>query len=499
MLFAVNLVCCVSSAGEYEVTTPPADMKLNDFYKKYVTASGYPIVSSERVSDYALKEAAWLVDMMLAKRPDIRAAMIQSGSRMIVMAHDEYTTDMPEYSKMKPKAFWDVRARGLGGSRTDPVCSCGEENLLAFPGDPYSTENILIHEFAHNIHLRGMVNIDPTFDERLKAAYRSAKERGLWFGKYASTNKNEYFAEGVQSWFNNNRKPDHDHNHVDTRRELIEYDPGLAALCREVFGETEVAYTKPTTRLTGHLAGYEPGTAPKFAWPKGGAEQKKKIRKDAGNRATEQKEENKSHEEQTIEGWRVLVDKSLLARPHIEEGKVALRMLSNQLFEIAARFPTKRVEELRTITIRLDRDHALKNMQYHPSRKWLSDNGYDPTLEKQVHIPQAKHMVKLLTDYAQPSVVMHELAHAWHDQILGFDDPSIREAHQRFVESGDFEKVLHLSGRQRKHYGLTNHKEFFAEMTEAWFGTNDFYPFVKAELKAASPSSAAAMRQAWGR
>ena len=92
---------------------------------------------------------------------------------------------------------------------------------------------------------------------------------GLWKGKYAgSTNHHEYFAEGVQSWFDDNREDDHDHNHVNTRAELIEYDPGLAALCEEVFGETELAYTKPTTRLVGHLEGYDPSTAPTFVWPK---------------------------------------------------------------------------------------------------------------------------------------------------------------------------------------------------------------------------------------
>jgi len=71
----------------------------------------------------------------------------------------------------------------------------------------------------------------------------------------------------VQSWFDNNREPDHDHNHVNTRAELLEYDPGLAALCREVFGETVLKYTKPQTRLTGRLEGYDPTTAPKFTWP----------------------------------------------------------------------------------------------------------------------------------------------------------------------------------------------------------------------------------------
>jgi hypothetical protein len=265
-------------AGEYVVTAPPAALKLDPFYAKHVSASGYPIVSSARVNDYALEEAAYLVDMLLAERPDVRRAMIGGGSRLVVMAHDEYTTDVPEHAHLKPRDYWDVRARGLGGSRTDPVCSCAEENLLAFDGDPYSTENILIHEFAHNIHLRGLVRIDPDFDDRLKRIYEKSLEVGLWKGTYAATNHAEFFAEGVQSWFDDNRENDADHNHVDTRAELREYDPALAALVESVFGETKLVYTKPATRLHGHLEGYDPSTAPKFAWPARLVERNRELR-----------------------------------------------------------------------------------------------------------------------------------------------------------------------------------------------------------------------------
>ena len=280
--------------SRYRVGKPPTELQLPPFYAKYVDATGYPIVSSAGVDDYALKEAAYLIDMMLAKRPDVRKAMIASGSRMIVMAHNEFTTDIPEHSHLRPKDYWDARARGLGGSRDDPVCSCGEENLLGYDGDPYSTENILIHEFAHNIHLRGMVNLDPTFDERLEKTYDRAMAQDLWKGKYASTNHAEYFAEGVQSWFNNNRAPDHDHNHVDTRKELKEYDPGLASICEEVFGETELVYTKPDTRLTGHLAGYDPSRSPRFRWPERLKGSKEKIREDVKKRSTDRKLEYKN-------------------------------------------------------------------------------------------------------------------------------------------------------------------------------------------------------------
>ena len=270
--------------AEFPVTAPPKELKLDPFYKKYVSANGYPIVGSAAVNDYAMKEAAFLVDMMLAKRPDVKKAMVKGGSRLVVMAHGEFTTDVPEHSKMRPKNFWDARARGLGGSETDPVCSCGEENLLAFEGDPYSTECILIHEFAHNIHLRGLVVVDPTFDDRLKQTYQRAMAAGLWETKYASVNHAEYFAEGVQSWFNNNRPPDHDHNHVDTRKELLKYDPGLAALCKEVFGDTKLVYTKPDTRLSGHLKGYDPEEAPEFVWPERLKTAIEEIREKARNR-----------------------------------------------------------------------------------------------------------------------------------------------------------------------------------------------------------------------
>lgn len=269
------------------VTAPPAHLKLDPFYKKFVDAYGLPVVSSEKVNDYALREAGYLVTEMLVLRPDVLKAMIESGSQLHIMAHNEYTTDLPGWKWLEEeeggKDYFDARARGMGGSLEDPLCSCAEENVLCFPGDPYDTESIFIHELAHNIHLRGVVRVDPTFDRRLKKSYRDAMKKWLWNGKYASVNHHEYFAEGVQSWFNNNRPPDHDHNHVDTREELIAYDPGLAALCKEVFGDTELRYTKPTTRLHGHMEGYDPKSAPTFKWP----DYLKKVQREIHRKALE--------------------------------------------------------------------------------------------------------------------------------------------------------------------------------------------------------------------
>ena len=287
--------------GLGSVVAPPAALKVDPFHAKYTSAHGFPIVASAAVSDFALLEAAYLVDALLAARPDVRQALIESGARLCILGHDEYTTDLPEFAFLAAapmegfpgisgRDFWDARARGTGGSETDPYCSCGEENLLAYDGDPYAAECILIHEFAHVIHLRGMSNVDPSFDARLQAAYDAAMRDGLWKGKYASVNHHEYFAEGVQCWFDNNRVNDHDHNHVHLRSELVDYDPRLAALCKEVFGDTELRYTKPATRLTGHLAGYDPATAPRFRWPERLEAAKQEIRRQAEARSAQGKD-----------------------------------------------------------------------------------------------------------------------------------------------------------------------------------------------------------------
>jgi hypothetical protein len=274
VIAALGFVGCATTTETVAVGPVPdsirSEFKLDQFYQKLIMAGPLPVVSSGKVNDYALLEARWLILKELEGRDDLLATMASNHLRFAVMAFDEYTTDLPEQRNMKPKAFWDRRARGLGASKKEPVVSCGEENLLCFPGDQYAKENILIHEFAHAIQGFGLDTLDPTFSPRLRAAYEDAQKNGRFVGVYAGTNPYEYWAEGVQDWFGNNRENDAYHNHVNTRAELEEYDPALAALCREVFGPREWTYLKPVDRSPEelfHLRGYHFSKAPAFAWP----------------------------------------------------------------------------------------------------------------------------------------------------------------------------------------------------------------------------------------
>jgi len=254
-----------------EPAPPPATVRktfnLDPFYEQWIDVEGLPVVASAKVNPHAVKEAAWLIRQMIGHRQDILQALAKSNVRFAVMAHHELTTRIPEHSDLQPDYYWDRRARGLGSTPARPAVSCGEENLLNYEGDPYSTENILVHEFAHAIHQMGLNTVDPGFDDRLETAFNTAKEKGLWKDTYAITNRAEYWAEGTQSWFDTNRANDDQHNHVDTRDKLKAYDPILATLLTEVYDDADWRYTQAITRThLSHLQGFNPRVSPRFKW-----------------------------------------------------------------------------------------------------------------------------------------------------------------------------------------------------------------------------------------
>jgi alpha-glucosidase len=229
------------SPDSIKITTPPVNLNLDPFYKKYVDANGIPITSSWRVPDKALLKAQNIIVYMTNVLPKpVFEKLLEHKVRVGVMGRYEGTTDIPEHHYLinDTSLNWDLRARGLGG---EPLTTCGEENLLCYQIDKYHAEDILIHEFAHTIHLVGILGIDSTINTRLQQALNKALSEGKWVNTYAGTNQEEYWAEGVQDWFNVNAEvpvPDGKHCYVNTRKELKEYDPGLYAILKEYFPET---------------------------------------------------------------------------------------------------------------------------------------------------------------------------------------------------------------------------------------------------------------------
>lgn len=254
---------------------------LDPFYKQHVVADGLLIVSSEKVAPQALEEVAYLARNMLANRPDVLKWFGEKRNMYVpVIAWEEMQSALPE---CRGQSNWaDYRCRGQGGR---PI-SCGEENVLGYPGDPWQGENIFVHEFAHGVH-GIMAAMDPKFNEQLKALHAKAEATGRFRGYAIEGKHSEFWAEGSQAWFNCNGGtrpkcgggqssfevlgPDGEHVlHIRTRGQLKKHLPEYAGFLDQSYRQNEWLYVPVAERVDmPHLRGYDPAKAPTFRFAPG--------------------------------------------------------------------------------------------------------------------------------------------------------------------------------------------------------------------------------------
>jgi hypothetical protein len=237
--------------------------RLDSFYTKMASIHGIPIIGSEHVSDYAFLECAYTLDHLLSGRTMALDALTRARVRVGIIAVTEYTMDIPENQRMGNGAYNDRRSRGLGGL---PLATCAEENLLNLRGDPYTAENITIHEFSHTV-ASAIRRVNPAWWNKLTDAYNKAMVAGNYGTSYAATDAQEYWAEGAQCWFNcaNPRNA----GGAGNRDQLKAKDPVLADLLTEVYGDGEWRYFKTTNPNRSaadlaHLSGLDRNRMPVF-------------------------------------------------------------------------------------------------------------------------------------------------------------------------------------------------------------------------------------------
>ena len=204
-----------------------------------------------------------------------------------------------------------------------------------------------------------------------------------------------------------------------------------------------------------------------------------------------------------VEGFSVYIEPALLEGEHAAVGARSIAMLRNHLERVAVLVPEPALSELRQVGIWIEVDHPLTEIEpgpYHGGRQWLVDNGWDPRLENCVHITRAASLLERHHMLKHPFVVFHELAHGFHDEHLedGFNNKKVLAAYRNAMEQGLYDEVLDHKGRMVRAYATTNQMEYFAELSEAYFYRNDFYPFLNAELKQHDPVGYALMVEVWG-
>jgi len=219
------------------VKSYPRSLPNSHYYRELCTTSkGLRIVSAGRASRRALERTAFLLSQVTAYvDPRVTASMTARGFRHAVMARypAELTTHLPEHAFLDP-GYWNERARGLGATVAVPLGSSAEENALCDSNDRYRGEDITVHEFAHSLHLLGFALVYPSFNRELQGLYNAARAANVWGGShYAMTDFKEYFAEGVQSFFNCNMA---DSYAPTDRNQLSRRDPNLYAFLLRYLG-----------------------------------------------------------------------------------------------------------------------------------------------------------------------------------------------------------------------------------------------------------------------
>ncbi|NWK55842.1 metallopeptidase [Verrucomicrobiaceae bacterium N1E253] len=185
------------------------------------------------------------------------------------------------------------------------------------------------------------------------------------------------------------------------------------------------------------------------------------------------------------------VEKSLQGHARRQE---ALDLLDAKLSYVKEHVPAVVLPDLMQVPIWLNKD-IRRGACYHPNPKWLEANDRMPEKVRTIELQNIDNLI----DWSdkQPMMVLHELAHAYHHRVHGFKHPGITRAFQQAQKSGSYDAVMHVSGKKKRAYAMNNEKEYFAELTEAYFGKNDFYPFNRDELKRHDPEGYRMIESVW--
>ena len=421
---------------------PPPYEPTSSYEKRQIR--GWTVYVNRRLLDGHKETAENTLELLDAQLYDITRAVPEKplGVLRSIPIWVEVEDELHPCACYHPDRKWLVE-HGYNPEKTGSVEIANAATFLEWTKQQPS---MVLHELVHGFHDRmpeGYKN------PALVAAYERMKQSGSyesvlhWDGRrvraYALNNPQEYFAELSEAWFGTNDY------YPFVRSEVFEHDREMALLLHRIW----------------HGACYTP-TA-KYA-------------------------------RLEVEGWTVYVH-PVLRGERKALGDEALKLLEMKLYGLTRRVPGPAVAKLRGVPIWLE--SRGEPCCYHPSRDWLIDHRLNPDKGASFEIGDAERFVREATG-RQPMLVLHELAHAYHHRVAGHGHRGILAAYRRAVDGGSYESVLFYDGRRVRAYAIKNEKEYFAELTEAWFGTNDFYPFVRAEVLEHDPDMAKVLREVWG-
>lgn len=351
---------------------------------------------------------------------------------------------------------------------------------------------VVFHELAHGydfLYLRrpkqpGNLLVKTAYDKALKAGkYNPVLCRYSKGTKaYGLNNPGEFFAENSEAFLGVNDF------YPFVRAELKEYDPDTYRALQIQWGVD----AEDLQRRERSLAAFMDSNASPLGWAEKPPRVAAASRKPVSGRAFEP---TSAYQERQIEGWTVRVGPALKNKKAYADE--VCKLLRYKLHLVERYLPEKALAALRKVPIWLEENNpAVPYVVYHDDKKVLRQKGLNPDKYRAVEIGNTKNFRQWQD--LQPSIVLHHLARAYFDQVVKADHKDVTRALAKAVKGGKYDRVLRFDGKHVRHPALLNVKEYFAEMSESYYGFNDHYPFLQFELSQLDPEACKLLARLWG-
>ena len=201
-----------------------------------------------------------------------------------------------------------------------------------------------------------------------------------------------------------------------------------------------------------------------------------------------------TYTESKCNGFWILIQDRVFKHPALAAH--GYQVLCEKLIQAQELLSHGQFERIHNTPFWMEWDVLWNGSRYHPYIDWLNDNHANPEKLFGVEITNLRNFITALENQ-EPLLVMHELAHAYHDQVLGNEFPPIHNAFAQAKSEGLYESVEVVGGEIDIGYAITDEQEYFAELTESYFGQSEYFPFTKKELQSYDPLGFAILRKIW--
>ncbi|MHC4693748.1 MAG: M90 metallopeptidase family protein [Planctomycetota bacterium] len=352
----------------------------------------------------------------------------------------------------------------------------GLTSAKTFIRKSYHQPWVVFHELSHCYDHR-FFRSDKSYDKyKLDEVYNSAMEKGIYDAvlcryslstkHYGANNRGEYFAESSEAYFGANDF------YPFVRAELKEYDPDMYSLLQNLWGVDVEDQQKRTKELADFLDADKTDIHCNQSFIPTG-----KYRKT------------------DIKGWTVYV--SPLLRQRRAYSQQMFDLLEYKLYLIDIYMPADSLDKLKTTPIWLElEDNAVPYIAYHCCKNMLKAKGLNPDKLNAIEIGSSRNFQRW--QEFQKFILLRYLAYAYYDKYLHDQKKQIDSAYTKTLNSGKYTSVLRFDGKKVRHPALNSAKEYFASITESYYGLSDHYPFIQFELRQYDPNTCDLLTQLWG-